>query len=247
MASQYRTIALKKNGTLWAWGNNESGQLGDGTTINKTSPAQVLTDTNWSKIAAGGTHTVALKVNGTLWAWGMNDYGQLGDGTTISKTTPTRIGTANNWSRIAAGRTHTLGIKMDGTLWAWGNNEWGKLGDGTSGVLNSKKSPGKIGNASDWSKIVAGRAHTFALTKEGKLWTWGDCYYGQLGLGDAMWRAAPTRVGKATSTDWKEIAAGANHNLAIKTDGSLWAWGHNGNGQLGLGDTYNRHAPTLVK
>ena len=133
-AGSYHTLAIKSDGTLWAWGYNYSGQLGDGTTSNKTTPVQIGTGTNWSQIAAGGYHTLAIKSDGTLWAWGYNSYGQLGDGASGGgnyKTTPVQIGTGTNWSQIAAGGYHTLAIKSDGTLWAWGNY-YGQLGDATA-------------------------------------------------------------------------------------------------------------------
>src|SRR3989337_2999238 len=131
-AGSYHTLAIKSDGTLWAWGYNYSGQLGDGTTSNKTTPVQIGTGTNWSQIAAGGYHTLAIKSDGTLWAWGGNSFGQLGDGTSSDyKTTPVQIGTGTNWSQIAAGGYHTLAIKSDGTLWAWGNY-YGQLGDATA-------------------------------------------------------------------------------------------------------------------
>src|SRR3989337_2185821 len=133
-AGSYHTLAIKSDGTLWAWGYNYAGQLGDGTTSNKTTPVQIGTGTNWSQIAAGGYHTLAIKSDGTLWAWGYNSYGQLGDGASGGgnyKTTPVQIGTGTNWSQIAAGGYHTLAIQSDGTLWAWGNY-YGQLGDATA-------------------------------------------------------------------------------------------------------------------
>ena len=102
-AGNGHTVAVKSDGTLWAWGSNSSGQLGDGTTINKYSPVQIGTDTNWKSVATGDLHTVGLKTDGTLWAWGWNWNGQLGDGTTIQRNSPVQIGTATNWQSVAAG------------------------------------------------------------------------------------------------------------------------------------------------
>ncbi len=130
------TIAIKSDGTLWSWGSNVSGRLGDGTNEDKNIPVQIGTDLNWQTIATGNAHTIVIKSNGTLWAWGVNNSGQLGDGTTESKNTPTQIGTDLNWQTITAGFNHTLAIKSDGTLWAWGDNSYGCLGDGTGFYTN---------------------------------------------------------------------------------------------------------------
>ncbi len=126
------TVAIKTDGTLWAWGYNEYGQLGDGTWEDKNTPTQIGTDTDWEAVAAGDYHSLALKTDGTLWVWGNNGYGQLGDGTTVNKNIPTRIGIDTDWSAIAAGFYHTIALKSDDTLWAWGYNNYGQLGDGTA-------------------------------------------------------------------------------------------------------------------
>ncbi|MCX6924292.1 MAG: immunoglobulin domain-containing protein, partial [Verrucomicrobia bacterium] len=125
------TVAVKADGTLWAWGYNNYGQLGDGTTDSKSSPVQVGTDTKWQVVAAGYYHTVAVKTDGTLWAWGYNNSGQLGDGTRASKSSPVQVGTDTNWQVVAAGDYYTVAVKTDGTLWAWVYNWFGQLGDGT--------------------------------------------------------------------------------------------------------------------
>jgi hypothetical protein len=130
-AGDSHTVAILEDGTLWAWGYNGDGQLGDGTTNNGISPVQVGVATNWNSVVAGYTHTVALKSDGTLWAWGWNNSGQLGDGTTTDSLSPIQIGVATNWSSVAAGYLHTVALKSDGTLWAWGENGSNQLGDGT--------------------------------------------------------------------------------------------------------------------
>ena len=111
--------AIKTDGTLWAWGSNVFGQLGDGTTVNKSSPVQVGTLTSWSQVSAGSSRALAIKTDGTLWAWGAGASGQLGDGTTVNRSSPVQIGTLTNWSQVSSGSINGYAIKTDGTLWSW--------------------------------------------------------------------------------------------------------------------------------
>ena len=126
------TVAVRTDGTLWAWGGNNYGQLGDGTTTNRTRPEQSAPRRNWASVAAGGSHTVAIRTDGTLWAWGWNAYGQLGDGATTNRANPVSVGTATTWASVAAGEVHTVAVRTNGMLWAWGANGSGQLGDGTT-------------------------------------------------------------------------------------------------------------------
>jgi alpha-tubulin suppressor-like RCC1 family protein len=190
-AGTLHRMALRSDGTLWAWGSNSHGQLGDGTLISKNSPTRIGSATNWSAVSAGGGHTIALKSDGTLWAWGLNTFGQLGDGTTANRSTPTQIGSAANWSAVSAGSSHTIALRSDGTLWAWGVNSSGQLGDGTT---VDKTSPTQIGTATNWSSTAAGDSHNVALRSDGTLWAWGLNTYGQLGDGTTTNRTAPVQV-----------------------------------------------------
>ncbi|MFH1227730.1 MAG: RCC1 repeat-containing protein [Planctomycetota bacterium] len=236
------TIALKTDGTLWAWGSNGIGQLGDGTTINKNTPTRIGTDTNWSAIACGWFHTIALKTDGSIWAWGYNSDGQLGDGTTISRTTPTLI-SATGWSAIACGNSHTIALKTDGSLWAWGDNVFGQLGDGTTTDVTTGP---KLISATGWAEavIACGGVCTVAVKSDGSLWAWGNNQSGQLGDGTTTYVTTGPKL--ISDTGWSAIAAGYLYTVALKTDGSIWAWGSNDSGQLGDGTTTQRTTPTLI-
>ncbi|RXM50598.1 MULTISPECIES: RCC1 domain-containing protein [unclassified Chryseobacterium] len=237
----FHSVGVKDDGTLWAWGSNQYGQLGDGTSVNRNAPIQIGSANNWVKVVTGFYYTVAIKTDGTLWAWGDNSYGQLGDGTKINKFTPTQIGTATNWKSISAGSNHTVAIKTNGTLWSWGQNNSGQLGDGTT---VDKYVPTQIGAASDWGSIGSGNSFTFAIKSNGTLWAWGYNGGGQLGNGTKVSKSDPVQIG--TDTNWKSVDGGYMHSVALKTDGTLWAWGDNYNGRLGDGTTMNRISPKQI-
>jgi parallel beta-helix repeat protein len=236
------TVALKSDGTLWAWGDNSMGQLGDGTGVNKFSPVQVGTDDKWISISAGFTYTIGLKADGTLWAWGANWFGQLGDGTGVNKLSPVQVGSDNTWVAINAGGYHTIALKADGTLWAWGDNSQGQLGDGTG---SNQPSPVQIGSDKTWVAISAGGYHTIAKKADGTLWAWGWNVYGQLGDGTTTERLSPVQV-LGTDTTWDSISAGSYHTIAKKADGTLWAWGANWYGQLGDGTIVDSGYPMQI-
>lgn len=239
-AGPEHSMAIKTDGTLWAWGRNSEAQLGDGTNNNSNVPVQIGTDNNWIAVSTGSEHTLAKKSNGTLWAWGGNTYGQCGNATPPnSVATPLQIGTATDWQTISTGSYHSIAIKTDGTAWGWGLNILGQLGDGTN---TDKITPTQIDINTDWSQIASGWSYTLAIKTDGTLWAWGANNLGQLGDGSNTNNNAPIQIG--TAANWQNITAGEGHSIAIKTDGSLWAWGSNQLGQLGDGTNTDINVPT---
>lgn len=225
------TLAVKEDGTLWTWGGNSVGQLGDGTLIERHTPVQIGTDNNWKMVSAGYFHSMAIKTNGTLWGWGDNTYYQLGDGTTVRKTLPVQIGTDTNWQFVDAGFTHTIALKTNGTLWVCGMNSENILGNG--GTIQEQKFMGQLGTDTDWQSVSTSRWHTQAIKTNGTLWAWGRGYPGLLGNGTINNSSVPIQIGN--QTDWKHVTANDYLNAAIKLNGTLWTWGDNTWGQLGLG------------
>ncbi len=235
-------LEVMSDGTLWAWGLNNNGQLGDGTSTSRLSPVQIGKSSKWISVAAGYSHSLAQKSDGTLWAWGYNGYGQLGDGTSTNRFSPVQVGTDNKWVSVAAGEFHSLALKSDGTLWAWGDNGYGQLGDGTN---TFRLSPVQVGTDNKWVSIAAGVVNSLALKSDGTLWAWGYNHDGEIGDGTSQNnRLAPVQVGIGYS--WVAVAAGGFHSIAKKTDGTLWTWGWNGWGQLGDGTYNTRLSPVQI-
>ncbi|MGC4058634.1 MAG: T9SS type A sorting domain-containing protein [Chitinophagaceae bacterium] len=225
------TAGLKTDGSIWVWGYNGFGQYGDGTKTSKSTPTKTVSGTDWKAISCGAIHIVALKKDGTLWGWGSNSDGQICYPTYTDVATPYQIGTDNDWKSISAGGAYTLAIKNDGSLWGWGDNYNGQLGTGT---LTSVNAPVRIGTATDWKIVDAGYLHSMGIKNDGSLWAWGANDYGELGDGTTTSTTTPKQIG--TDKNWKYISAdGDESSKAVKTDGSAWAWGSNGWGELGLG------------
>jgi alpha-tubulin suppressor-like RCC1 family protein len=193
-AGEFHTVAVKTDGTLWSWGYNAPGALGDGTTTDHHSPEHIGGGIDWLQVSAGDQYTIAIKQNHTLWAWGS---GYLGDGSLSNhQSTPEQIGTDSNWSQVAAAN-NTMAIRTDGTLWSWGSNVYGQLGNGTT---TENVSPEMVGTANNWATVAAGYTHTAAIKTDGTLWTWGDNSSGQLGDGSTTAQLSPEPIG--TDTDW---------------------------------------------
>ncbi len=236
------SLALKNDGTLWAWGDNDYGQLGDGTLTNRFSPTQIGSDTDWMEISAGQTFSIALKQNGTLWTWGRNDEGELGDGSNIMKTTPIQIGIDTDWVMVKGGGHFSIGLKSNGTLWAWGSNYIGLLGDGTT---IDKNIPTLIGSDTNWVFVDAGGSHSLAIMKDGTLWGWGTNQHGEIGDGTSNnYRLSPVQIG--SDTNWVYACSGGVNSFAIKKDGTLWGWGDNLYGQVGDSTHIQRNDPIQI-
>jgi alpha-tubulin suppressor-like RCC1 family protein len=232
---------VKRDGTLWAWGDNTSGQLGIGNTTGQTVPVEV--GSGYASVAAGFDFAAAVKTDGTLWVWGGNVLGQLGTGDTVSHATPVQVARLGNGvTAVAAGDRHTLAVKADGTLWAWGSNGSGQLGTGGTSLQPQTTPVQVVQVGNGLASVAAGSFHTVAVKADGTLWTWGTGFAGQLGTGDTVDHPTPVQVGSGFSS----AAAGSVHTLAVKADGTLWAWGDNGSGQLGTGDKTQRAVPVQV-
>jgi len=240
------SVALTTNGTLGtvaSFGNNGSGQLGNGTTLSGYTPV-VPQISQVAGISAGLKHTVERSSTGLVLTWGDNLHGQLGDGTVASKSNPVRLPGLSGVTHAVAGDNHTLIRKGDGTIWAWGDNTFGQLGDGT---LIQRNSPVAVAGLSGVSitAISAGGSHTLALKSDGTVLAWGNNSSGQLG-NTSYPIISSTPVAVAVLSGVRGIYAGNSHSLALKTDGSLWAWGNNSSGQLGNGTFLNSSIPVLV-
>jgi len=224
---------IKSDGSLWLWGWNDCGQIGDGSTYFKKFPVKVMDDA--VQVSTGDLHTLAIKSDGSLWAWGDNKAGQLGDGTELRRTYPVKI--MDDVTQVAAGKSYSLAIKSDGSLWAWGINTTGQLGNGTK-IMTSN--PVKI--LDDVIKISTGGWHALAIKSDGSLWAWGSNRYGQLGNNTRIQQLRPVKV----ADDFVQVSAGEWHNSGIKADGSLWTWGYNGIGQLGINNRVNKYLPVKI-
>jgi alpha-tubulin suppressor-like RCC1 family protein len=240
------TIALKTDGTLWTWGANYYGGLGNNSTVSRSSPATVSGGgTNWKRISAD-RHSAAIKTDGTLWIWGRNNKGELGNESTINTSSPGTIsGGGTNWQQISCGYQFTAAIKTDGTLWTWGDNNYNKLGQGINGGP-SRSSPVTIaGGGTNWKQISCGYQSAVAIKTDSSLWTWGSNQYGALGNNVTNLNSSPNTV-SGGGNNWKQVASGRYCMGAIKTDGTLWTWGLNDKGQLGINSTSNKSSPILI-
>lgn len=240
------SLAITQEGVLWSWGRNTYGALGDGTTTQRNSPVHLIfgpyTGLRFKAISASA-HSAAIDTQGRLWVWGRNDAGQVGDGTTTNRNKPLEIPVNGGLAKIASvacGESHTVAADIDGNLWAWGDNTYGALGNG-SGVSSLR--PVAVPAPSGMGKIVqvaAGEGSSYALDITGKIWAWGRNSDGQLGDNSTTNRSTPVPLYAATPS-YRAVSAKGSHAAALGADDTIWTWGLNSSGQLGLGDLTNRH------
>ena len=261
-AGEFHSVALKDDGTVWAWGYNHEGELGDGTMgTDRITPVQVVGEggtgflTGVAAINAGGFHALAVKTDGTVRAWGSNYYGQLGngnngEGTESAAPVPVAgedgIGRLTDVMAAAGGNSHTVALKKDGTVWAWGRNHAGQLGDGHLGTDSNTPvqvvGEGGTGFLTGVVAVSASEHHSVAVKNDGTVWAWGRNYWGQLGDGNSETDSdTPVQVldrgGVGTLTGIVAVAAGEEHTLSLRYDGTVLAWGYNQYGQCGDGNS----------
>jgi alpha-tubulin suppressor-like RCC1 family protein len=259
------SLALLDNGEVRAWGENGSGQLGDNTQTRRIAPV-VVTGPDGAgvlagvrQLSAGWHHSLAVKDDGTVWAWGRGGDGELGDNTSTSRPAPVQVtgpggvGFLTGVRQVAAGLFLSVALKEDGTVWSWGFNSVGQLGDNTVDAHPAPvqvKGPGGAGFLTGVVKIAVGDMSVFAIKADGTVWAWGQGNSGQLGDNTATHRAAPAQVtgpgGVGVFGNAVAVAPGRAFTAALKSDGTVWAWGNNGNGELGTGDNTAQSAPVRV-
>ena len=248
--STYNMAIIKTDGTLWTWGNNAQGQMGQNDQGNagatsRSSPVAVGALTNWLKVAVGDSFVVAIKTDGTLWGWGDSRFGQLGLNDRISRSSPVQIGALTSWADIDANEC-VIARKTDGTLWTWGNNAYACLGQGDR---VHRSSPVQLGTGTNWASAAMGYYNATAITTTGTLWVWGNGANGSLGQNSTTSYSSPVQVGALTN--WSQACGTRSDTtgtafVAIKTDGTLWTWGYNAYGQLGRNNAINYSSPVQV-
>lgn len=245
LGTSYRNTihAIRTDGTLWGWGNNNNAPIGNGTTSGSyCSPVQIGSDTDWESCSTGSYNGLAIKTGGTLWTWGLNNTGACGLGNTTSPISePTQVGALATWKWCKGNSNWCEGIADNGTLWTWGS-AWG--GAGGRGNTTDVSSPVQVGSLTDWNVPGSGGVSGPKNIKtDGTLWVAGYNGSYQLGTGNNTSYSSPVQIGSLTDWAWQ---SGDNHCAALKTSGTAWSWGTNNNGCLGLGDDTARSSPTQV-
>lgn len=228
------TVAIRSDGTLWAWGLKPAARIGIGPVEYDTTPKLVGSGTNWEAVASGQNHTIVLKSNGTLWAFGANDFGQLGTVNELFYSANlVQIGSDSDWQLIAAGNDHMIATKSNGSVYTWGSYNYPAWAEG----LMVYENPILVTAVAGFQKISSGGVHNLALKADGSLYSWGRNVFGELGLNTNSEENQTTPIPVGTAS-WESISAGRYHSLGLKSDGTLWAWGGNVFGQLGIGSDY---------
>jgi len=244
-AGRIHNLGVRSNGTVWAWGSNNYGQLGDNSAINRSSPVSVAGGfTDWCQVATYGSHSLGVRSNGTAWSWGCNGQGQLGTNSTISRSSPVSVvGGFTDWCQVAAGYRHSLGVRTNGTVWSWGYNGQGRLGDNSA--IDRSSPVSVVGGFTDWCQLSAGYRQSLGVRTNGTAWAWGFNTQGQLGDDSNISRSSPVSV-VGGFTDWCQVSGGGAHSISVRTNGTAWAWGCNGQGRLGDNNNINRSSPVSV-
>ena len=234
---------IKSDDTLWCWGSNASGELGDNTTTQRLVPVTINGGGAWKMVASGVNHTCAIKSDNTLWCWGANGNGQLGDNTTTQRNIPTTVNGGGTWKYVAAGAAHTCGIKTDDTLWCWGSNGNGRTARNTTS--GNTLVPTAITGGGTWSSVTAGDAHGCAIDTSANLYCWGSNANGRTGLNTSSGNTL-TATGINGGGSWKQVVASMEHSCGIRSDDTIRCWGHNWVGHLGDNTTTPRQVPTAL-
>lgn len=262
-------LGIKNDGTLWGWGDNFQGELGLGDTIPYSLPTQVGSLTNWSELVIYEGSAFSVKQDGTLWSWGNNENGQLGLGDCEDRFSPCQVGSLTDWKTIVSHSESFFALKTDGTIWAWGANYSGQLG---LGDYENRSSPCQVGALTDWTELFSTDTGVYAKKTNGTLWvTLNDTYnsildygvssftqvgnpneyekiydHGAIKIDGTLWefQSSPVQIG--SDVDWYELFSNGYTFLALKNNKTLWSWGENYSGQLGLGDIENRSFPTQI-
>ena len=230
LAGSNYSAALKNDGTVWVWGYNGSGQLGDGTNQHSPTPHKVEGISNVKAIATGSGHIMALKHDGTVWGWGANHSGQIGNGEYQNCKSPAQVAGLVEITAIAAGSFNTLALKKDGSLWSWGFNGKGQLGNGGN---ERSSTPILVAGLDDVHAIAAGDWHVVAVKHNGTVWAWGSNHTSQLGGTKVSYSLSPMQVQGLVAI--ADITASVGHTIAIAENDAVWAWGDAGTGQWGNG------------
>lgn len=236
------TLALTPQGTVYSWGYNMQGQLGDGTKLNKNKPVEVTGLTDIVEIIAGANHSLALKSDGTVYAWGNDQFGQLGDGVdNTNKTTPVQVANLTNVTKIRAGGNHSFAITGTGDVYAWGYNYYSQLGNGLTTDIHT---PTKLNSLTGVTDIKANSNYSIALLSDGTLSSWGRNDGGQLGSGGTANITTPQKINGVSNVTSLEL--GTSHVLALDSNGDIYGWGSNYNGQLGDGTNLQKNTPVKI-
>ena len=234
------SLSTKTDGTLWAWGRNYWGQLGQNESTNYYSSPRQIPGTSWKNTIRQGANlssVLAIKTNGTLWSWGRNLHtGCLGQNNQTDYSSPRQVGTNTTWNEVGRSTKNlSCAIKTDGTLWTWGSSNYGQLGLNETGTGVNKSSPTQVPGTT-WSKVCMSEGSTLATKTDGTLWVWGRKNWGLLGQNDMSInnQSSPIQI---PGTTWDDCDVGTRQNFATKTDGTLWGWGVNEEGQLGQNST----------